>query len=157
MIAEQLQFSPEHRRWLKRAALLHDIGKLGVSNTILDKPGKLDEAEWVAMRAHAAHGEAILSRVAAFHPLAAIAGAHHERLDGKGYPKGLVGSAIALETRILTVADVFDALTANRPYRPAMPVAKAFGILTAEIGTAFDGRCVEALRAAMGLLQEQAA
>ena len=83
--------SPERRRWLKRAALLHDIGKLGVSNTILDKPGKLDGAEWEAMKRHAAYSEAILSRIAAFKDLAAIAGAHHERLDGKGYPRGLNG------------------------------------------------------------------
>ncbi len=89
MIAEQLQFSPEHRRWLKRAALLHDIGKLGVSNTILDKPGKLDEAEWVAMRAHAAHGEAILSRVAAFHPLAAIAGRASRAPRWQGLSEGI--------------------------------------------------------------------
>ena len=79
----------ERRRWLKRAALLHDIGKLGVSNSILDKPGKLDEAEWEAMKQHAAHSETILSRIAAFGDLAGVAGAHHERLDGKGYPRGL--------------------------------------------------------------------
>lgn len=81
-IAEQLQLSSEHRRWIKRAALLHDIGKLGVSNAILDKPGKLDEEEWAAMRAHAALSEAILQRIVAFRELAPIAGAHHERLDG---------------------------------------------------------------------------
>ena len=91
MIAEQLEFSAEQRRWLKRAALLHDIGKLGVSNAILDKPGKLDDAEWEIMRMHSAHSEAILSRIGAFSELAPIAGAHHERLDGKGYPRGLVG------------------------------------------------------------------
>lgn len=157
MIAEQLGFSPDARRWLKRAALLHDIGKLGVSNTILDKPGKLDQDEWMAMRMHAAFSEAILSRVSAFRHLSIVAGAHHERLDGKGYPKRIGGEAIALETRIITVADVFDALTADRPYRPALSVAKAFGILEAEVGTAFDPRCVAALRNAMGALQGRAA
>ena len=102
LIAEQLEFSAEQRRWLKRAALLHDIGKLGVSNAILDKPGKLDDAEWETMRMHAAHTEAILSRIGAFSELAPIAGAHHERLDGKGYPRGLAGDQICLETRIIT-------------------------------------------------------
>lgn len=157
MIAEQLGFAHDSRRWLRRAALLHDIGKLGVSNTILDKPGKLDGDEWTAMRMHAAFSEAILSRVSAFRHLSIVAGAHHERLDGKGYPKRIGGEAIALETRIITVADVFDALTADRPYRPAMSVPKAFDILEAEVGTAFDPRCVAALRAAMGLLQGRAA
>ena len=157
MIAEQLRFTSEERRWIRRAALLHDIGKLGVSNMILDKPGKLDADEWEAVRDHPVHGEAILSRVTVFRRLASIAGSHHERLDGKGYPGRLSGESLPLETRIVTVADVFDALTADRPYRAAMPVDKALGILTGEIGTAFDGRCVEALRNAMGLLQAQAA
>jgi HD-GYP domain-containing protein (c-di-GMP phosphodiesterase class II) len=149
MIAEELGYGPERRRWLKRAALLHDIGKLGVSNSILDKPGKLDPAEWAAMRMHAAHTESILARISAFRDLAAVAGAHHERLDGKGYPRGLKGEAIAFETRIITTADVFDALTADRPYRAAMPVSKALAIMTADTGTAIDGDCITALRRAM--------
>ena len=154
MIAEQFRFSTDERRWLKRAALLHDIGKLGVSNKILDKPGKLDAVEWDAIRAHSAHSEAILSRVSAFKQLAVIAGAHHERLDGKGYPKGLSGEEISLETRIISVADVFDALTAERPYRPALPVAEAFAIIADMAGPALDARCVTALQVAMGLLEE---
>jgi HD-GYP domain-containing protein (c-di-GMP phosphodiesterase class II) len=150
LIAEQMDFTAERRRWLKRAALLHDIGKLGVSNSILDKPGKLDEEEWVAMRMHALHTETILSRIDAFSDLARIAGAHHERLDGKGYPHGLVDAQIALETRIITTADIFDALTAERPYRAAMPVSKAMAIMTDMIGTQIDGSCFDALRRAMG-------
>ena len=145
MIAEQLGFSPEHRRWLKRAALLHDIGKLGVSNSILDKNGKLDDVEWVAMRNHAVLSESILSRVASFREMARIGGGHHERLDGKGYPNGLAGDAIALETRIVSVADVFDALTANRPYRAAMPIEKALGIMRDDLGKSFDPACFAAL------------
>jgi HD-GYP domain-containing protein (c-di-GMP phosphodiesterase class II) len=138
MIAEQLEFSAERRRWLKRAALLHDIGKLGVSNAILDKPGKLDDSEWEVMRMHSAHSEAILSRISAFGDLAPIAGAHHERLDGKGYPRGLSGDQIRLETRIITTADIFDALTADRPYRAAMPITKALAIMAELIGTQID-------------------
>ncbi len=149
LIAEQMGLSAERRRWLKRAALLHDIGKLGVSNSILDKPGKLDEAEWVAMKMHAAHTETILSRIAAFDDMAAIAGAHHERLDGLGYPHGLKGEQIAMETRIITTADIFDALTADRPYRAAMPVTKAIAIMTEMIGTQIDPDCLTALQKAI--------
>jgi HD-GYP domain-containing protein (c-di-GMP phosphodiesterase class II) len=150
LIAEQIGFSDARRRWLKRAALLHDIGKLGVSNSILDKPGKLDPDEWEAMKMHAAHTETILSRIAAFGELAAIAGAHHERLDGKGYPRGLTGDQIALETRIITTADIFDALTAERPYRAAMPIAKALDLMSEMVDTAIDADCFNALRQAMG-------
>ncbi len=150
LIAKQMELSPAQRRWLKRAALLHDIGKLGVSNSILDKPGKLDPDEWTAMQMHAAHTETILSRIAAFSELAVIAGAHHERLDGKGYPRGIKGDQIALETRIITTADIFDALTAERPYRAAMPVAKAFATMSDMVGTAIDAACFSALREAMG-------
>jgi putative nucleotidyltransferase with HDIG domain len=149
LLAEQLEFSPEQRRWLKRAALLHDIGKLGVSNTILDKPAKLDDDEWVAMKKHTTLGESILSRIAAFQDLAAIAGSHHEKLDGTGYPRGLKDKEISLEIRIVTTADIFDALTANRPYRAAMPVDKALSIMAGMVGTAIDPRCFDALKQAL--------
>jgi HD-GYP domain-containing protein (c-di-GMP phosphodiesterase class II) len=149
LIAAELGFSPERRRWLKRAALLHDIGKLGVSNTTLDKPGKLDADEWVEMKYHSVQTEAILSRISAFRELASVASAHHERLDGKGYPKGLKGEEIVLESRILAVADIFDALTADRPYRAAMPVSKALSIMAEEVGKATDGVCFGALKKAL--------
>jgi HD-GYP domain-containing protein (c-di-GMP phosphodiesterase class II) len=149
LVAEQMGFSNERRRWLKRAALLHDIGKLGVSNSILDKPGKLDADEWVAMKMHAAYSETILSRIAAFGDLAAIAGAHHEQLDGNGYPRGLSGDQIVLETRIITTADIFDALTADRPYRPAMLVTKALALMADMVGPAIDADCFAALRRAL--------
>jgi HD-GYP domain-containing protein (c-di-GMP phosphodiesterase class II) len=152
LIAEQMGLLPERRRWLKRAALLHDIGKLGVSNSVLDKPGKLDPEEWAAMQMHAAYTETILSRIAAFGDLAAVAGAHHERLDGKGYPHGLKGEQIVLETRIITTADIFDALSADRPYRAAMPVTKALEIMSEMVGTAIDAECFAALRRAIGRL-----
>jgi HD-GYP domain-containing protein (c-di-GMP phosphodiesterase class II) len=157
MIAEELGLAPARRRWLKRAALLHDIGKLGVSNAILDKPGKLDGAEWLAMQDHARHSESILSRIPVFADLAAVAGAHHERLDGKGYPRGLAGDAIALETRIITTADIFDALTADRPYRAAMPVSKALAIMSESLGSALDPACFEALRRALCRLDNELA
>ena len=149
MVAAELGLDPERRRWLRRAALLHDIGKLGVSNTILDKNGKLTEDEWRDMRAHAGLSEAILVRVPAFRDISWIGGEHHERLDGKGYPRGLSGDALALETRIVSVADVFDALTADRPYRAAVPLDKALSIMRADLGTAFDRSCFAALERAL--------
>jgi len=157
MIAEQLGLSDERRRWLKRAALLHDIGKLGVSNQILDKPGKPDEEEWAAIRRHPALGETILKRIGAFAELARVAGAHHERLDGKGYPRGLTEASIDLETRIVTTADIFDALTAERPYRGAMPVSKAFAIMDADTGTAIDPTCLAALKRGLKAVEQAAA
>ena len=153
MIAAELGYTSERRRWLKRAALLHDVGKLGVSNAILDKNGKLDEAEWGDMRNHASLSETILTRVAAFHEMARIGGGHHERLDGKGYPRGLEGDAIAPETRIVSVADVLDALTADRPYRAAMPLQKALGIMRADLGKAFDPVCFAALERALAAIE----
>ena len=149
LIAKQMGLSAEQRRWLKRAALLHDIGKLGVSNTILDKPGRLNPDEWEAMKLHAAYTETILSRITAFNELAAVAAAHHERLDGQGYPRGLQGDQITLETRIITTADIFDALTADRPYRGALPVDKAFAIMSDMVGVAIDSNCFAALRQGM--------
>ena len=156
-LAQALGVAPERRRWLRRAALLHDIGKLGVSNTVLDKPGKLVGDEWASMQAHAAHTEAILSRIAAFDELARVSAAHHERLDGKGYPKGLRDHQISLETRIISTADFFDALTADRPYRAAMPVGEALAVLRGAVGQALDPRCFEALVAAVETPQALAA
>ncbi|HVY21240.1 MAG TPA: HD domain-containing phosphohydrolase [Bauldia sp.] len=146
MIAAELDFAPASRRWLRRGALLHDIGKLGVSNAILDKPGPLTAEERQAMRQHAALTETILSRITAFAELARIAGAHHERLDGKGYPHGRFGDEIAIDTRVLTTADIYDALTAKRPYRSAMSQEAALEIMADEVGTAIDARCFAALR-----------
>jgi HD-GYP domain-containing protein (c-di-GMP phosphodiesterase class II) len=149
LIAEEMGFEGDKRRWLKRAALLHDIGKLGVSNCVLDKPGKLDDIEWVSMRRHAELSEEILSRIVSFADLSRVAGAHHERLDGKGYPKGLSGAEIDLETRIISTADVFDALTADRPYRAAMPVSRALAILWEGAGKSHDPVCIAALERAL--------
>ena len=145
-MAQRLALPPARRRWLRRAALLHDVGKLGVSNAILDKPGKLDAAEWAAVQRHAQYTEDILGRIGAFAELARVAGAHHEKLDGTGYPRGLAGEAIALETRIITTADIFDAISAERPYRGAVPVPQTLEIMAGNLGTAIDPLCFDALR-----------
>ncbi len=146
LLGEAMQVPESRRRWLKRGALLHDVGKLGVSNAILDKPGKLDDAEWKAVQRHASYTEAILSRVRIFDELAVVAAAHHERLDGNGYPKRLAGADITLETRIITTADIFDAITAERPYRGAVPVDQTLGIMAENVGTALDANCFAALK-----------
>lgn len=157
LIAEELGMPPAERRRLKRAALLHDIGKLGVSNSVLDKPGRLEGEEWQQMKRHAEFSETILSRIAAFSDLALIGGAHHEKLDGSGYPRGLKGDEISFETRIVATADVFDALTADRPYRAAMPVEKALSILWEGAGRHHDETCVAALERALSKAELKAA
>ena len=149
LIAEEMQIDFETRRVLKRAALLHDIGKLGVSNSVLDKAGKLDDEEWRQMRRHSEFSEQILSAIGAFANAALIGGAHHERLDGKGYPRGLSADQIPMEVRIVSTADVFDALTADRPYRQAMSLQEAFSILWDGAGLSHDPICISALERAV--------
>lgn len=153
LIAEEMDYDAEQRRWLRRAALLHDIGKLGISNSILDKPDKLTNDEFREIKKHPVYSEQILANIRVFARLAPVAGGHHERLDGKGYPNGLKGDEISMETRIVTVADIFDALTAERPYRKAMPVAKALSIMAGEVGTAIDPDCFVALQEAVSKME----
>ena len=148
-VASKLGLPRERVRWLRRGALLHDIGKLGVSNAVLDKPGKLETDEWEQVKAHAAYSEQILSRLNIFSELAFVAAAHHERLDGKGYPRGLTADRIPLETRIITVADIFDAITAERPYRGPIPVAEAIAMMEKERDAAIDGICLDTLKQAL--------
>ena len=145
-VANAMGLSEARQRWLRRGALLHDIGKLGVSNAVLDKPGRLDAEEWEQVKSHAAHSEQILARLRIFSELSFVAGAHHERLDGKGYPRGLTAARIPLETRIITVADIFDAITADRPYRGPIPIPEAIALMEKERGTAIDGDCLDALK-----------
>ena len=145
VMGDAMGLRPGEVRHLHRAALLHDVGKLAVSSRILEKPGKLDDDEWQVMRSHADHTMQILSRIGPLRAMAGVAGAHHERLDGRGYPLGLDAGLISLESRIITVCDFYDALTADRPYRAAMPVQKALGIMRCEAGQAIDGECLAVL------------
>jgi putative nucleotidyltransferase with HDIG domain len=132
-------------RVLRRAALLHDLGKLGVSNLILDKPGKLTDEEFLAMKRHPDHTAQILSRVSCFTSLAEDAVSHHERLDGRGYHRRLADHQLGLGARILAVADICDALRASRPYRAGLPVDRVLDIMGRETGTALDPEVFAAL------------
>lgn len=148
-IARVLGFDADDLDILKVAAMLHDYGKIGVDDAVLRKKGKLDEAEYCHMKAHAEMTHEILDRVyltSKYRSVPLIAAAHHEALDGSGYPHGLHGQEIPFMTKILTVADVFEALTADRHYRPGMDRKAALAILDAGIGTRFDARVVAALK-----------
>ncbi len=145
-VAKRMGFAPERCIWVRRGGFLHDLGKLGVSNAILDKPGKLDPEEYEAVKKHAQYTEEILCRIAPFRTLAAVSGAHHERLDGLGYPRGIAAPEICIETRIITVADIFDALTEERPYRKAMSFEEAFSILDGLKDKAVDRDCLDVFR-----------
>jgi putative nucleotidyltransferase with HDIG domain len=138
-LAAALGFDALAQRRLRRAGLLHDIGKLGVSNRILDKPGKLDEDEWAAVRRHPTWTLEILQRIPAFADLAEVAANHHEKLDGSGYGRGLTGGELTLEARILAVADIAEALTAARPYRESLPIEKVLAIMGGDVPHALDG------------------
>ncbi|MFN7015766.1 MAG: HD-GYP domain-containing protein [Fimbriimonadales bacterium] len=145
-IAQALGWRDERVNFIYRAGLLHDIGKLGVSNAILEKPGRLTDEEFNAVRAHPRYTYEILRRVRSFAWLAEVAGAHHERLDGRGYWQGRTAEQLTPEMRILAVADVYDALSADRPYRPALPQEKVFEIMERDSGTALDGELVQVLK-----------
>jgi HD-GYP domain-containing protein (c-di-GMP phosphodiesterase class II) len=130
-------------------ALLHDAGKLAVPTSILTKPGRLDEAEWAEMRTHTTTGRALLRVLPGCATAALIAGHHHERWDGSGYPDGLAGAAIPLAARIVSVVDAFDAMTADRPYHRGIPVEEAGVELRRQRGRQFDPAVVDAFDRAL--------
>ena len=132
---------------LRRAALLHDLGKLGISNAVLDKPGKLTSQEFGAVKAHSRLSREILVRVGAFREIAQIAGNHHERLDGSGYPFCLGKQELGLESRLLAVADVYAALSENRPYRSGLEPREIAAIMERDVPSKLDSVCYDALRA----------
>jgi putative two-component system response regulator len=146
LIAEELGFPAETCRFIYSAAQMHDIGKIGIPDAILQKPGKLAPEERVIMQEHTLIGESILQGSASPLIQAAeiIAATHHERWDGAGYPRGLKGEAIPIAGRIAAVADVFDALTSERHYKPGWPVSAARDELIRLRGTQFDPACVDA-------------
>ncbi len=155
LIGSTLGFADEDLRELHRAGMLHDIGKLGIPNTILDKPAKLTDDEFARMRLHPAYTETILAGIPAFAGFAAVAAAHHERLDGRGYHRGVPAGDLPVSARALAVADVFEALTADRPYRGPMDPDEALAICRRDAGRHLDPTCVDALAAAIGRARER--
>src|SRR2546426_41766 len=149
-IGRAMELPNDTLRTLARAGLLHDVGKIGIPDSILSKPGPLDPQEWVVIKRHPELGQAILSRVDRLRREAEIVIAHHERLDGSGYPRGLRGDQIPLEARILAVADTYDVLVSDRPYRKAFGKDHAFRILREECGTHLWEPAVRALFRSLG-------
>ncbi|MBJ7471885.1 MAG: HD domain-containing protein [Solirubrobacteraceae bacterium] len=149
LIALELGTPEAEASRLYRAGQLHDLGKLGISNTILDKPGKLTSDEWLLMRGHPEAGHAVLKRIPVLTDMARLALTHHERLDGSGYPHGLTASDLGRDDRILAVADVGEALSAERPYREALPQAKVLAIMSEDAGHKLDSEIFEAFEAVL--------
>lgn len=150
MIARKLGvFNEEQLKILETGALLHDIGKVGIPDEILRKPGSLSEEEWALIKKHPLIGAQILSISNSFHPYLPIVRGHHEKLNGSGYPYGLKGDKIDLMTRIVTVADIYDALTSDRPYRRAYDRKEALQILKGMASDKVDKTVVDALEAAL--------
>ena len=146
MLAGELGWSAAETSDLRRAALLHDLGKLAVPNRILDKPTALTAPEWEVMRLHAFHTERILSHIEGFEGFAFAAAAHHERLDGSGYCRGLRGMQIPQLAQVLAVADIYDALSAERPYRGPMAPGDALALMERDRGTGLHAEILDALR-----------
>jgi HD-GYP domain-containing protein (c-di-GMP phosphodiesterase class II) len=144
-IGRQMSMSASELRVLARAGLMHDIGKLGIPTQVLEKHSPLDESEWILMRAHPEMGLTLLDRAGQSSREVLAVLYHHERLDGSGYPYGLKAESIPIEARIVAVADTYDALTSDRPYRHACSPAEARRVLIEEAGSRLDSRAVSAL------------
>lgn len=156
LIAAQLGLDQAQQDLILEAAPMHDVGKLGTPDMILLKPGKLTPEEFAVMKQHAAIGWEILKGSAAptLQVAAEIAHTHHEKYDGSGYPRGLAGEQIPLFGRIVAIADVFDALTSARPYKPAWELDKAWGFIAESRGTHFDPACTDAFLAVQAAVLE---
>jgi HD-GYP domain-containing protein (c-di-GMP phosphodiesterase class II) len=145
-LAQQLGWSAEDQHVLELSALLHDVGKIGVPDAILNKPGELTDEEFSEMRRHPGHGAAILANIQSAKVTRLLPGVkyHHERWDGEGYPEGLKGDDIPIFGRVMAVADVLDALTSQRTYRTALPLDEVVTVIQEQSGRAFDPSVVEA-------------
>jgi putative nucleotidyltransferase with HDIG domain len=148
-VAERLDLDDAAQERLRYAAVLHDIGKIGVPERILQKRGKLTSEEMEEIYKHPHLGATIVKKVAFLSSVAPIIMAHHERLDGRGYPYGISGDAIPMEARIVSVMDSFDAMTSDRPYRKALGKAYAINELSTHAGSQFDPSVVEAFLAVL--------
>jgi putative nucleotidyltransferase with HDIG domain len=142
-VGEELGLPPARLRELATGGLIHDIGKLSVPDEVLQKPGALDDEEYALVQRHAVWGDSLAGRLGFSARVRLLVRDHHERLDGSGYPNGT--TSLSLETRVLAVCDVYDALRSQRVYREAWSHERAFGLLRDEADTGFDARCVDAL------------
>jgi putative nucleotidyltransferase with HDIG domain len=152
-VADRLRLDPSERLNVEFGALLHDVGKIRVPSEILDKPGKLDENEWQIMRQHTIYGQEMLEKVGGtLARVGQVVRSSHEHFDGNGYPDGLAGAAIPIESRIVSACDAYNAMTTTRAYRPAMPPSDARDELVRCSGTQFDPEVVGAIVRELGLL-----
>jgi len=142
-VAAKLGFTDEEMVHIKRGALLHDMGKMAIPDEILQKPGPLDEGEWIKMRQHPVYAFEMLSHISYLHPALEIPFFHHERWDGSGYPRGLKGEEIPLAARMFAIVDVWDALSSDRPYRKKLPRNEVIAYLREKSGTLFEPRLVD--------------
>ncbi|HEY7875562.1 MAG TPA: HD-GYP domain-containing protein, partial [Actinomycetota bacterium] len=140
-----MKIPAQQRRAVRLGSILHDVGKIGISDSILQKPGPLTDLEWEVMRSHPVVGERMLKGIEFLHDALPVIRHHHERWDGKGYPDGLAGEQIPLGARIVAVCDSFDAMTTNRPYRAAMTAEAACEEILTCAGTQFDPVCANLL------------
>jgi putative nucleotidyltransferase with HDIG domain len=147
LLAQELGVSEEEMTLIRRGTPLHDIGKIGIRDDILQKPGRLTPEEFDAMKLHTVKGAEILASIPDLHPIIPIARSHHERWDGTGYPDGLAGEATPRLPRIVSVADAFDAMTSDRPYRKGMAPEVAFAEVRKQRGRQFDPTCADAFLA----------
>jgi response regulator RpfG family c-di-GMP phosphodiesterase len=143
-VAERMGLGEPELTWIRRGAILHDVGKIGVADAVLRKPGKLVDAEWEEMRKHPEMGYRMLRHIPFLKPALGIVLSHQERFDGTGYPRGLKGEEIPLGARIFAVVDTFDAMTSDRPYRAALSIHAARDEITRCTGTQFDPQVTEA-------------
>jgi len=155
LLGRQLNLSPADLELIRIGGPLHDIGKIGIDDAILRKPGRLTPEEFVAMQAHTTKGAAILATIPDLAPVIPIVRSHHEKWDGTGYPDGLAGEAIQRLARVVAVADAFDAMTSDRPYRKGMPVDQAFTEIERQSGRQFDPVCAQAFLAIRDSIVQQ--
>ncbi len=142
-VAEELGYSQEELQVLRHGGILHDIGKIAVREEVLNKPGRLTAEEYDHIKIHPSVGYNILKQIGELEPILPIVLSHHERIDGQGYPHSLPGGEIPKNARITAIADTFDALTSNRPYRDGMPMEKAIAVLESVKGTQLDAEFVD--------------
>jgi len=149
-IAQRMGLDKDRLDSIRIGALLHDIGKISIPAELLSKPGRLTTDEFALVKGHVASGQAIVGKIAFPPAVHAVVGQHHERLDGSGYPAALAGDAIALEARIVAVADVVEAMISHRPYRPGLGIRAAVEEIRAQRGTTLDAAVVDACLAVVG-------